>query len=309
MDVIQHPANNMMLCISPAGDMLVPGSATFNERIGYQNPDFDIGDYAVRNMGFVAVARTAPDAYKFRFRPELVSGKAAEAMVRFIAGREARTIEIEVFIDTWRSETHPNGPGAVQRILQLCAAPPTSTPARQRQRFQVQPLELEQATGDYGNPMKPIFQKWRVSSGTFDDTTLPFVMRYGTSLNMTIFAAKTRSDPLCFQFVSDAVKLFDTATKTSLIGMPIEAQPDKEYGAWIVPQYRSVVDSGQPRMDVVSANVLKPTGGTRDITYQRLLLPWRYGLDGVIVTTTIILLSTERESLANDNTPRHVVTK
>lgn len=309
MDLIQHPANTMMLCISPAGDMLVPGSAAFNERVGYQNPDFDIGDYAVRNMGFVAVTRIGPDEYKLRFRPELVSGKAVEAMTRFLGSREARSIVLEVFVDSWRSETHANDAALAQRIVDLCAAPPATQPQHKRQRFHVQPLALEQATGDYGNPMKPIFQKWRISSGTFDDTTLPFVMRYGMSLNMTIFAAKTRSDPLCFQFVSDAVKLFDTATKTSLIGMPIEAQPDKEYGAWIVPQYRSVVESGRPRMDVVKANVMKPAGGTRDITYQRMLLPWRYGLEGVIVTTTIILLSTERESLANDNTPRLVLSK
>ena len=308
MDVIQHPVSTMILCISPAGDLLVPGSATFNERIGYQNPDFDIGDYAVRNMGFVAVSRSDTGIYKLRFRPELVSGKAVEAMTRFIAVRDARSVELEVFTDKWRSEIHPNDHTAAQRIYQLCAAPPV-TSERRRQRFEVQPLAVDKATGDFGNPMKPIFQKWRVSSGSFDDTTLPFVMRYGTSLNMTIFAAKTRSDPLCFQFVSDAVKLFDTATKTLLIGMPIEAQPDKEYGNWIIPQYRSVVDSNQPRMDIVKATVQKPTGGTRDITYERLLLPWRYGLDGVIVTTTIILLSTERESLANDNMPRLVSSK
>src|SRR3546814_15271814 len=100
-------------------------------------------------------------------------------------------------------------------------------------------------------------------------------MCYGMSLNRSLFAAKTRSDPLCFQFVSDAVKLFDAATKISLIGRPLEDQPDREYGAWIVPQYRSVVDTGQPRLDVVDATVKKPTGGTRKISYERLLLPWR----------------------------------
>src|SRR3546814_1143109 len=97
--------------------------------------------------------------------------------------------------------------------------------------------------------MKPIIQKWRVSSGGFDDTTLPFVMRYGMSLNLSIFAAKTRSDPLCFQFVSDAVKLFAAATKISLIGRHLEDQPDREYGAWIVTQYRSAVETGQHRLD------------------------------------------------------------
>ncbi|MET4697976.1 hypothetical protein ABIE65_000993 [Constrictibacter sp. MBR-5] len=308
MDVIQHPASTMILCISPAGDLLVPGSATFNERIGYQNPDFDIGDYAVRNMGFVAVSRIGTDVYKLRFRPELLSGKAVEAMTRFIAVRDARTIELEVFTDSWRSEIHPNDHTAAQRIYQLCAAPP-ATQNRSRQRFEVTPLAIETATGDFGNPMKPIFQKWRISSGKFDDTTLPFVMRYGLSLRLTIVAAKTRSSPLCFQFVSDEVKLFDAPTKNTLVGRPILDQPDKEFANWIAPHYDEAVQAGTSRLDVIGATVAKPGGGQRRISYERMLLPWRHGQDGIIVTSTVVMLSTERESLANDNKPRLVSSK
>ncbi len=300
MEIVQHPASRTVLCISPAGDVLVPGTQAFQDRIGYQSPDFDIGDYAVRNMGFIAISRSKPDTLKVRFRPELVAGKAVEAVTRFLSSRDAAFVELEVFTEDWRSETLPNDHEAVRRIVDLCATP-TARPFSER--FRIEPAALDRASADYGNPMKPIIQKWRVSSGAFDDTTLPFVMRYGMSLAMSIFAAKSRSDSLCFQFVSDTVKLFDTKTKTSLIGRPIEDQPDKDYANWIVPQYRSVMESCQPRLDVINAEVQKQTGGTRKIAYERLLLPWRYGIDGIIITTAIVLLSTERESLANDNLP------
>src|SRR3546814_8206021 len=134
---------------------------------------------------------------KLRFRPELVSGKAVEALTRFVTSRDARTIELEIFAEDWRSERYPNDHTVVQRIVELCATPSIRSTTT-RPRFLVKPLALAEAVGDYGNPMKPIIQKWRVSSGGFDDTTLPFVMRYGMSLNLSIFAAKTRSEPLCF---------------------------------------------------------------------------------------------------------------
>src|SRR3546814_9426385 len=103
MEVVQHPASRMVLCISPAGDILVPGTQTFNERMGYQNPDFDIGDYAVRNMGFIAISRATPDELKLRFRPELVSGKAVEALTRFVTSRD-------------RSEEHTSELQSLMRI-------------------------------------------------------------------------------------------------------------------------------------------------------------------------------------------------
>src|SRR3546814_4566655 len=149
-------------------------------------------------MGFIAFSRAIPDALTLRFRPELVSGKAVEALTRFVTSRDARTIELDIFAEDWRTERYPNDHTAVQRIVELCAAPSIRS-ATVRPRFLVKPIALAEAVGDYGNPMKPIIQKWRVSSGGFDDTTLPFVMRYGMSLNLSIFAAKTRSDPLCFQ--------------------------------------------------------------------------------------------------------------
>ncbi|MFN4090114.1 MAG: hypothetical protein ACK4QW_13890 [Alphaproteobacteria bacterium] len=306
MTVIEHPTNRMLLCVSPAGDLMIPGSAAFNERIGYQNPDFDIADYAVRNMGFIAISRPAGDHYKLRFRPDMVSGPAIDATIRFVGARDAQRIELEVFTDDWRSEHHPNDHTVAQRIVDLCTAP-RSRSDDHGQRFRVQPQPLGRATGDYGNPMKPLFQKWRVAGGGFDDTTLPFVMRYGLSLRLTIVAAKTVDDPLCFQFVSDEVKLFDAPTKNTLVGRPITDQPDKEFAAWIKPQYESLVQSNQPRLDVIRATVAKPGGGQRRIAYERLLLPWRHARQGVIVTSTVVMLSTERETLANDNAPRRAV--
>src|SRR3546814_494642 len=140
---------------------------------------------------FIAISRATPDELKLRFRPELVSGKAVEALTRFVTSRDARTIELEIFAEDWRSERYPNDHTVVQRIVELCATPSIRSTTT-RPRFLVKPLALAEAVGDYGNPMKPIIQNWRVSSGGVAATTLPFAMRSGLSLNLPLFPPKPR---------------------------------------------------------------------------------------------------------------------
>ena len=60
------PGRSGTLYVAPEGEILVPGTPSFYERIGYRNPDFDLGDYAVRNMGFVGIGRVAPTRLRVR---------------------------------------------------------------------------------------------------------------------------------------------------------------------------------------------------------------------------------------------------
>src|SRR3546814_14633350 len=125
-------------------------------------------------MGFIAFSRAIPDALTLRFRPELVSGKAVEALTRFVTSRDARTIELDIFAEDWRTERYPNDHTAVQRIVELCAAP-SIRPATVRPRSLVKPIALAEGVGDYGNPSKPLLQKVRVRDGGYAARTRPSV--------------------------------------------------------------------------------------------------------------------------------------
>ncbi len=282
-------SKKVLVSVSPEGTVLAPGTDAFFERIGYANPDFDASDYVVRNLGFVSVSRRSRDRMTIRLRPSLVSQSALNACLKILMNQDFSQGEIQRFDDDWVSEIWPNDPALLHRLVDLCEkAHRTHEP-----RFGAKPLDLSKIGGDNSNPLKPLFQKWRVSSAIFDDTTLPFLINYGLDFRLSVVTAPRVGEALRFQFFGEGFKFYDDRQKMKVIGAPIEDQPDAEYGLWLAQQYQAVVDSGKPALDYVTAQISAGSGPGRRSRYERLLLPWRTNDHKVIVTCASVLISTE----------------
>ncbi len=287
------------LCISPEGELLVPGTAPFYERIGYRNPDFDAGDYAVRNMGFVAISRLSRDRLRIRLRPDLVTGQAVEEVCRYLAERSLEEIELDYLDDEWKREIWPNDPALLHRLVMLCAA----TKPAERVTFHAEPITVSDAVEDHGNPFKPLIQKWRVSFGQFNETTLPFLQRFGFFPKLVILTRAGPGEPLRFSFIGSGVQVYDEATMGELIGRPVTDQPDRAYGEWVGSQYAAFLESERPRLDCIEARVRHSSDQVRSVRYERLLLPWRSASGSQLITCASVLLAEERTTVANENSP------
>lgn len=282
-------SKKVLVSVSPEGTVLAPGTEAFFERIGYANPDFDASDYVVRNLGFVSVSRRSRDRMTIRLRPSLVSQSALDACLKILMNQDFSQGEIQRFDDDWVSEIWPNDPALLHRLVDLCEkANRTHEP-----RFGARPLDLSKIGGDSSNPLKPLFQKWRVSFGVFDDTTLPFLINYGLEFRLSIVAAPRVGEALRFQFIGDGFKFYDDRQKMQQIGSTIEDQADAEYGRWLADQYHAVVESGRPALDYVTAQIHPESGPGRRSRYERLLLPWRTNDNKVVVTGASVLISSE----------------
>lgn len=285
---------------APEGDILVAGTPPFYERLGYRNPDFDLGDYAVRNMGFVAVNRATPIRLRVRFRPALLTGAAIDAVCRYVGKREASEIEINHFGSEWATEIWSNDGRLTQRLAELCVLPAAS-PSRQNP-FDIKPLEIANAAKDYSNPLKPLFQKWRSSFTKFDDTTLGFMARFGYMSRLILVSRDSGQTPV-FKYFGNAVRLYDEDTTLQLIGQPIDQQPDKKYGEWINAQYQGMLDARQPRLDSIEFPQKQENGETCRIGYDRLLLPWTSARGVPVITSVSVITSDERRTAVNENQP------
>ena len=293
------------LFVAPEGQVFIAGTRALYERIGYRNPDFDLGDYAVRNMGFVSIGRTTPGCLRIRFRPALVTGTAVEAVCRHLLRSGADEIEVNSLTDKWSTEVWPNGPRVTQRLAELCSDPMSADPAVTTP-FEVKPLDLEPATTDYSNPLKPMFQKWRSAFGRFDGTTLPFLSRFGFLPRLVIITSPNAGEAPRFQFIGSGVRAYeDEATMMQLIGQPVDQQPNKAYGEWICSQYRGMIDAWQPRLDAVQVAMPRNEQDVRRFSYDRLLLPWRSenGTPLLTVTTVVTSDSKATAAAANENSP------
>jgi hypothetical protein len=279
----------VQVSISPEGSVLAPGTEAFFERIGYANPDFDASDYVVRNLGFISVVRRSRDRMTVRLRPSLVSPKALDAALKILVNQDFKQGEIQRFEMDWVSEIWPNDPAMLHRLVDLCekAQQPLEP------RFGAKPLDINRISEDNSNPLKPLYQKWRVSSSIFDDTTLPFLINYGLDYRLSVVTAPRVGEPLRFQFFGEGFKFYDDRQRMRVIGAPIADQPDADYGRWLAEQYAAVVESGRPSLDYVTAHIQPDSGPSRRSRYERLLLPWRTNDDKVIVTCASVLISME----------------
>ncbi|HKK31850.1 MAG TPA: hypothetical protein VKA18_15805, partial [Alphaproteobacteria bacterium] len=150
----------VQVSVSPEGSVLTPGTDAFFERIGYANPDFDASDYVVRNLGFVSIARRSRDRMTIRLRPSLVSPNALDSALRILVSQRFAQGEIQRYERDWVSELWPNDPALLHRLVDLCE----KAQQVQEPRFGTRPLDIGTVSNDNSNPLKPLFQKWRVSS-------------------------------------------------------------------------------------------------------------------------------------------------
>ena len=175
----------MQVSVSPEGAIYAPGTEAFFERIGYSNPDFDAGDYVVRNLGFVSITRRSSHRMMVRLRPSLVSSPALDSALRVLVGQDFSQGEIQHYGQDWTSEVWPNDPAMLHRLVELCEK--AGTP--HEPRFGAKPLQLDSLAATDDNPLRPLFQKWRVSASVFDDTTMPFLIGYGLDFRLIVMTA------------------------------------------------------------------------------------------------------------------------
>ena len=292
----------MHVSVSPEGAVYAPGTEAFFERIGYSNPDFDAGDYVVRNLGFVAISRRSSDRMMVRLRPSMVSGQALDSALRVLVSQNFAQGEIQHFGQDWTSEVWPNDPAMLHRLVELCE----KSAGTKEPQFGAKALQLDSLAETDDNPLRPLFQKWRVSSSVFDDTTMPFLIGYGLDYRLTVMTAQGHGEPMRFQFFGEGFKFYDAKQKANIIGAPIDHQPDPDYGKWLRAQYSKVIETGKPSLDYVTARIKSDDGPGRRSRYERLLLPWRTNDNKLLVTCASILMSTEAESGTQADAPPSV---
>ncbi len=287
-----HGPSKMQVSISPEGKAYASGTETFYERLGFTNPDFDVGDYVVRHLGFIVIYRRSNDRVMVRLRPSLVSKLALDSAMRHLIGQKFVHGEIQFYDQEWTSEAWSKTSELLHRLVELCDRPH----GPDEPTFGLKPLGMERLSNADSNPMKPLYQKWKVSCGIFDDTTLPFIIEYGLHYRLMVVAADSPGEPLRFQYIGDGFRPFSSKQKSELLGSTITQMPVLEYGYWLEQHYADVAKNGHPSFDYVTAKYPISDRRLQRTQYERLLLPWRTGQGKTLVTCSSIVISSVIES-------------
>ena len=127
-----------------------------------------------------------------------------------------------------------------------------------------------------------------MSFGRFDLNTLGLANRHELPLFAIIGVRPRDRDPI-FRYIGPGHGRWAGRNyEFKGVGEKVENLADKDYGEWVAGFYRSIVDSGQPHYDLVTAamgSADDPAEPLRTVRYQRLLLPWKTPSDEVFVTS------------------------
>jgi hypothetical protein len=232
-------------------------------------PDFDFLAYLIENLGFVAVTKVSPNAARIRFRPETASQVGIAAALYRVADMGLERIVIS-HPDNSVDRLFPNFAEAIAYITEQLAGRHQQPSSAFRSREQ--PIELLANTN---GPLSSLLQKWMYSKQVYNSATL------ATTLIETFRARFVIVEPIDSRLtIMDIGSGFESLGKTwqeNARGLPIEEQPDYDYGLWVRGMFRGVQETRRPRLDEVDATVRRPHRNDHvRVRYRRLILPFTY---------------------------------
>jgi hypothetical protein len=302
------------MLVTAEGKWVLPDSDEFLAALGDPSPDYDAVGFAVRNLGFIKFQLLDRVVTEIELHPRNVDLRALLAVERKLGEIATKLFRIKYLDTEWHSEISASTEHTLERLRELCAPvfepPPTD-------RFRVEPLDPAQLFDTYAGRTEglgPMAMKWRVTFGNFDTSVIGMADRSELTSRLVIVGFEPNSDRSSIRYFGDAHRWAGSSYRVEGIGRSIEDLPDKEYGAWLSEFYSSVAKSGQPRYDLITAQMeYREEAGRprRTRVYERLLLPWRTPSEEVLVTSCVKIaddrganLRTARPAVADRKVPK-----
>jgi hypothetical protein len=285
------------MLVTPDGKWVLPDSDDFFAALGDPAPDYDAVGFAVRNLGFIRFEALDRVVTEIELHPRNVERRALLAVERKLRRVATNLFRIKYLAEEWQSEISASLERTLARLRELCAPAFELT---SHKRFQVESLDpklLFDAASNRSQSLRHIAMKWRVAFGTFDTDVMGIVSHHDLLPLFAIAGLDSADNRPMWRFLGGAHRWGGESYRMKGLHHPIDAMPDKEYGRWVAQFYRSVAETGQPRYDLVTAQmeyqdeVGKPR---RTVRYERLMLPWRTASGETLVTGCSRLLDKER---------------
>jgi hypothetical protein len=124
--------------------------------------------------------------------------------------------------------------------------------------------------------LSSLLAQWAYSKQVYDSATL------ANTLMETLHARFMVVEPVDGRLtIVDVGSGFESIGKTwreNARGLPIEEQPDYDYGRWVRGMFCSVQETLKPRLDEVDATIRRPHRNDQlRVRYRRLILPFTNG--------------------------------
>lgn len=241
-------------------------SLTLRSMLHCPLPDFDFLSYVIENLGFVAITKIAPRAVRIRFRPEVAAEESIAAALYHVADMEIERIIVSH--PDRLDRLFPSLAQAIAYIAEQVAADhqPASSTFMSRER----PIDtLARADG----PLSTLLAQWTSAKQVYDAPALASTLI--ETLRGRFMVVTPMDGRLTIVDVGPGFESYGKTWQEHARGLPVEEQPDYDYGRWTKGMFHGVQQTRQPRLDEVDATIRRPHRNDRvRVRYQRLILPF-----------------------------------
>jgi hypothetical protein len=258
------------------------GSLQFYRLFDYPGPDFNLLDYAVRNLGCIHVRRMR-GATRIRLRAQRFNHLAFEAVAALMLEWNGGRHVFDHGLDAPFMEIVANLNDALAHLEQLMHI---SRHDEKGVSLFSDELSLGRLRHEKRQGLRELIKEWKRRRGILGrDIIEPFRMASNAGPVMVV-RALPRGSRCTIEYFGPKFVFYDPCWTLSAIGRDVEEQPDRQYGEESGEVYHLTRMSEKPRLELVDAVIRAPGRAPVRSRYERLLLPWRTTTGDVFVSGT-----------------------
>jgi len=256
--------------VSDTGELVDARPGELRWVLDHPTADFDLSQYAIRNLGFVLFKAEGRRA-RLKLRADLFTRPCYERVVRLLLQHRIERLVIEHDIEGEPIEVLHNLNDMIARLDYLRGTTPGEKP---RQSFILEMLDLSRLGHVKRSRMAQIYTTWVRSHGRLNRDFEP-LKRVGAFEGGHLLVSLKGRDQAIVQDWPDNIRCYSPGQVAGLLGRDLSEQPDNRFGQWSSKPYFEAVHASAARLDLVEAVIHPPSGQPMISRYERLLLPWR----------------------------------
>ena len=224
-------------------------------------------NYVVETIGLVWL-ETIEKGCLVYLHPKKIQPAMEAALYRTLLEQQPQRVLVSYAIGAGQHKIYASAAEAIAGIASVLWE---QRPQRSS-RFASRPVDL--ATLKRFPSLQRLLDAYRASEGSVDLLQRQEVLVNVLQSRFLIAERVGREDILLVRAVGSGYRAFDTSWSAKSAGLPLDEQPDVDYGTWLAKGYLGVLARKQAQAEEVDAIIYRPRYGRRRFTYRRLMLPF-----------------------------------
>lgn len=274
------PTRSQTLLIDDEGGVNDSRSFAMRSRLNAVQTGEAFGDYAIRNLGFVAVQPSQKSAH-VRLRPSHVSPVAFAGLMYWLADHGPDRVMLTVFEKgEWQHQMLGSGDTAALKLAQIVGR----AQRRDDDSFLAAEREIETLAKD--DPMRQLYEAradLEAAVRRHDLDLAGRIMSKHVGGRHLMSSADHALKRIVLASIGNGFAEEASYWMGRIVGHRLEDMPDARYGAWTAESYATAMREGIARLHDIDIMVQWPSEKLRRYRTRRLLLPMKDGQERPVV--------------------------